>query len=486
MICPYCGNENSDEHIYCESCGKEFQIVPDYDYEIEEHINDAMNESVQELKEDSNEDDSFEDEYFLEEDPNLIESVYTKFKGKKLVIIAVVSVFLLLVSFVAYRVIHHYQVNNYDYQISHAKQAISVGNFGEAIEYLENALLYDDSNDQDKMLLANCFIKSENYDAAIMILREMIAENPSNVEAYNKIISIYELNEEYEKIESLLADCSDETVLSGFMKYVALEPAFNMEEGTYHEVQFLSLTANSNGTIYYTLDGTLPDESSLVYTAPISFESSGIFTVSAIFINDYGVSSDIVTKKFTIDLIEPEAPVVSLESGIYDLPQLITIDVPSMSSVYYTIDGDVPNDTSLQYTGPFYLQLGTHVYQFVTYSHDGVPGAVTTCYYTLSMNTLFSPEKALEMSRQFICNYGFTTDIQGHVAGKAGHNEYICNTAFIYNETPFYLIVEKYVDTLGTSISTGNLYAFDANDTRFYHAYLMDDGSYTVEPILVE
>ncbi len=494
MICPYCGNENSDEHIYCESCGKEFQIVPDYDVEMEDDLNEAMNESVLVISEGDDHqtdeynseeyEDDFEEEFFLEEDPNLIETVVTRLKGKKIAVISIAAVAFVLLGVILFNVIHYYHVNSYDYQISHAKDAISNGNYGDAIKYLENALLYDDSKDEDKMLLANCFIKSENYDAATMILRELIASDPSNVEVYTKLVAIYEQNGEYDKINALLESCSDENVLLSFSNYVSSAPEFSLEEGVYNDVQILNLSENSNGIIYYTMDGSVPDKTSMVYTAPIVLDETGAYTISAVFINEFDVSSEVVSKNYIIDLVQPDATMVSLPSGIYDLPQMITIDVPKNCRVFYTIDGDVPNETSIQYMGPFYLQLGTHVYQYITYSMDDVPGEVTTCYYTLDMNTLYSSEKAVEMSKQFICNYGFTTDVYGHVEGKAGYNDYTCNTAFIYNETPFYLIVEKYVDTLGTATSTGNLYAFDANDTRFYHAYLQEDGTYIVEPIV--
>ena len=101
MTCPYCGSEISDEHIYCDVCGKEFQIVPDFDYEVEEKISKSM-EVIKEqvgqdtLVESTPLNENPEEEYFLEEDPNLIESVVRRLKGKKLAMIIVGSVATLL------------------------------------------------------------------------------------------------------------------------------------------------------------------------------------------------------------------------------------------------------------------------------------------------------------------------------------------------------------------------------------------------------
>ena len=489
MTCPYCGSEISDEHIYCDVCGKEFQIVPDFDYEVEEKISKSM-EVIKEqvgqdtLVESTPLNENPEEEYFLEEDPNLIESVVRRLKGKKLAMIIVGSVAALLFLLLIVGICHLVKVNSYDYQYNKALSSIEKGNYGVAADYLEKLLLKDNSNVENKMLLANCYIKSENLDSAIIILKEIIAEDKDNIEAYSKIISVYESQGRYDEMNALFEDCEEESVIQYFQSYVALEPVFSVESGVYTEMVVIKLTANANGTIYYTVDGSIPNENCDVYTAPITLEESGIYTISAVFVNHYGVSSDIVTNTYTVDLTTPDAPKVSLESGIYDVPQTIVVETSKYNKVYYTIDGERPNDTSLEYTSPLLLQLGTHIYQFVSYSQDGIPGEVTTCYYTLAMNTLFSGDEALRYSRQFLVNYGFIQDIEGHIEGKPGHNEYSINTAFIYNETPYFLVVEKYVDTLGTAVSTGNLYAFDANDTRFYRAFVETDGSYRVEPIL--
>ena len=38
MVCPSCGCEMAEGHLYCETCGNEIRIVPDFEPEIENSI----------------------------------------------------------------------------------------------------------------------------------------------------------------------------------------------------------------------------------------------------------------------------------------------------------------------------------------------------------------------------------------------------------------------------------------------------------------
>ena len=76
------------------------------------------------------------------------------------------------------------------------------------------------------------------------------------------------------------------------------------------------MLANTQGTIYYTVDGSKPDESGLVYSSPVFLES-GQYDIRAVFINSYGVESDETQEHFFVDVTVPEAPLVSPEEGEY-------------------------------------------------------------------------------------------------------------------------------------------------------------------------
>ena len=80
---------------------------------------------------------------------------------------------------------------------------------------------------------------------------------------------------------------------------VCAAPVFTPEAGTYYEAQTVEITCSTaDATIYYTLDGSDPDENSEVYETPITVAES--MTIKAIAMKeDYG-NSNIATAEYTI------------------------------------------------------------------------------------------------------------------------------------------------------------------------------------------
>ncbi len=50
MVCPKCGCEWKDGHLYCDSCGMELQIVPDFEPEIENSITETLSTVAEEIE----------------------------------------------------------------------------------------------------------------------------------------------------------------------------------------------------------------------------------------------------------------------------------------------------------------------------------------------------------------------------------------------------------------------------------------------------
>ena len=80
-------------------------------------------------------------------------------------------------------------------------------------------------------------------------------------------------------------------------------PMFSLLSGRYNsDIQIQLTTNDSNADIYYTIDGTEPDNSSLEYSGNISIAGDGnITTIKAISISDNLVASIISSAKYIVD-----------------------------------------------------------------------------------------------------------------------------------------------------------------------------------------
>ena len=52
MKCPNCGSEMAEGNLYCEKCGKDIHIVPDFEPELEQNIEQTIHTILKGLDED--------------------------------------------------------------------------------------------------------------------------------------------------------------------------------------------------------------------------------------------------------------------------------------------------------------------------------------------------------------------------------------------------------------------------------------------------
>ncbi len=114
-------------------------------------------------------------------------------------------------------------------------------------------------------------------------------------------------------------------------------------EGEYYNtIQEISFTSNPRyANIYYTLDGTHPDENSLLYNIydnPIIIKETT--TINAIAMYRGYETSDVVSKTFKMDVNQVTTPVFSIDSGIYYQKATVEINCPNEDAIlYYSLDG---------------------------------------------------------------------------------------------------------------------------------------------------
>lgn len=97
-----------------------------------------------------------------------------------------------------------------------------------------------------------------------------------------------------------IAPLATDTIEVSIVQEVVVDPEFSIAGGDYTTVQNVEIaTETADAVIYYTTDGTDPDENSTLYTGAI--EVNDTMTIKAIAMKECATSSDIVTAVYNID-----------------------------------------------------------------------------------------------------------------------------------------------------------------------------------------
>mgnify|MGYP001777602162 FL=1 len=250
--------------------------------------------------------------------------------------------------------------NSYTGMIRKGYNAIQTRDYTAAARYFDRAIVKDRSRVEAYVGHAEVYIDQEDLDGAEDVYLSAIETQPTNERLYQAAIDFYMDTEQPEKIAVLLQNCEDETVLNAVSDYISSAPQFSPKEGTYSEVQEITITSDTGGDIYYTLDGTDPTaETGTKYTEPVLLQNEGATEIRAVAVNSRGIPSVITSGRYTIEFPIVDAPAVTPSTGQYSQPEQITITVPEGYTAYYTMDGTTPTTSSTQYTGPVTMPENT-------------------------------------------------------------------------------------------------------------------------------
>lgn len=471
MNCPYCGNPLEEGKVFCEACGKEIQIVPVFEPEIEDRIQKSLKHVVELLEHPEGDAGSA-----LSQD-----EISKKIRKRKLLLLGcVIGAFvLILCAAFSFRNVSRY--NNYDYQMQMAGSYYDNGDSEGAFRYALRATQIAPNSSDAKMMLANCYNNNGEEKEAEKILEELVETDSSYTSAYKLLIMLYEEEAAYQKISDLLQSCNNTTIVEQYQEYAAFSPELSEEEGHYDSVLSLKILAGSNGDVYYTLDGTVPDTSSSLYLGPIRLEG-GTYEVRAIYINHYGIASAVTAGTYVVDIATPDEPEISVESGTYHSPQMIETFLGEDFEIYYTTDGSDPTRNSNPYLSPIPMPLGHSVFKFIMYNDEGVASHIAVREFDLQLSTHLSTDAALIILKQALIRSGSIMDMQGHVMGETSYKDYELKSAFTENDQIFYLITEYLVELDRTRSKTGNQYAVNIATNELYRASSNYAGYYVVEP----
>lgn len=474
MRCPQCGADIPDGSWYCEKCGEDIHIVPDFEPEVELNMEQTINGIAEDIK---------EERKGYQKPPTQSKAVGNRLEVVKQIVASIFVGLLCLMVVIVF--LTFYRNNSPVSMMDTAQRAVGEEQYDEAIEAYKRAMEISEDKVSVMFNLAEVYFLKNNKMEYEYWLREIVQSKEATSEqiesAYGKLIAIYRARQDFNSINELLLNSGNERVISTYQDYVAQVPEFTIEEGYYSEIQPLKLSAYGTGKIYYTLDGSLPDENSPVYTAPIILDN-GDHIVCAYFVNAYGIASEYVTKTYHIQIEELPPPMVETVSGEYQFPGYIEVRAENQE-IYYTTDGSEPTISSPMYTKPIPMPLGKTTYKFIRIE-DGRSSSVVERTINLVMNTAYTPGEAEQDVIQYAIQSIRIYDEEGHASGLAGTYKYRYQYVTNINQVDdFYVISEILEGDDGTSTKTGNHYAVNAYTGYIYKLQIDENYNYTLVEI---
>ncbi|MBQ3392083.1 MAG: chitobiase/beta-hexosaminidase C-terminal domain-containing protein [Lachnospiraceae bacterium] len=155
-------------------------------------------------------------------------------------------------------------------------------------EYLEKDGAYDEALSLAMRVMKNSALESQEYD-----------------ESWQRIVSICTNTKSFEKLSMLLDGCEKESIRQDYAAFYCIAPRISEPSGNYYDAITVYLTSEAQGSIFYTLDGSEPDEHSTLYSGNIVLPP-GDYTLRAVLVNLYGVRSKPVSAEYHIEGPEEE------------------------------------------------------------------------------------------------------------------------------------------------------------------------------------
>ena len=393
MRCRNCGYEIPAGMLYCKRCGEEVCIVPDYN-PLDEMLTTQIRVSFDEESEyinrsksnnrdrgvhthtSNNRTRAIDDREARRRQAQRRREIKRKKRKRLLIIMAVFLISLIGIGILLYQ-------TSYAGVVKKGNKALLSSEYAIAEECFEKAISKKPEQPDAYVGLSHVYIAKGNLVSAEKVFNDTITLYPKNAAIYKAFIEFYLDTNQALKIPTLLAN-AEKKVRDSLSEYIISKPEYSLETGkVYDDVQQLTLTSNEE-IIYYTLDGTEPDFSSIKYVEPIQLDE-GETIVKAIAVNKNNVPSLPESKTYVIELPIEDAPAVSPSTGQYDQNMKIEIKVPEGYTAYYTMDGTTPTTASTKYSGPINMPENDTLFKAIIVNSGGRSSGVTTRNYILEL-----------------------------------------------------------------------------------------------------
>lgn len=274
MKCRKCGAILATGHLYCDVCGAEYQIVPDFEPELEISMAQTLWGVSEVLQKDTQ---SMSVPTSQEKDSGS-KKFRPMFKG---------IMFLLLICFFAVLGIRLYK-SSVGYLEKRAKEAETQGDYAKAAECYEQLKLKQPEEGKWYLHQAQIYLRQGEMNEALVLGLQALETGEESEEAYRFLLELYLQQKEYQKLTELLVLCP-KTIQQEYAQYLApqpeadyssgrydsnlevtlLAPSVEPESGVYEKAELIQVEVEEGTRVYYTTDGTIPNRESRLYQEAI-------------------------------------------------------------------------------------------------------------------------------------------------------------------------------------------------------------------------
>ena len=454
--------------MYCSVCGEEIRIVPDYEPEIFIELSESISSIAEDFETESanpagpepdqealSAEEASRQEFksslrrvfeasfrkdeereqkerseviygdYTEEDYSEADRRDSRRQSKKgggksvsrLLLAVVVTAGTVIVALFLVAIFRFNRYYDFDIQYASALSLRDEGKYEESLGIAKHALSINKDEDKTKFLIADDYYELKKYDESNAVLFGMLNDDEKpDVNVYDRIINNYLAEENYDGIVELILNSEDEQIKERYLVYFADAPVFGKPGGEYENDIEVTLSADTPGVIYYTTDGSVPDINSTVYKYPIQVEE-GETTISAVFVNEYGIKSQEVSETFSVSYPQAREPKLLVSGGNYEVPRLIRVEYPEGYKVYYTTNGKDPTTESNEYSKALDMPIGSSQYRFMAIDERGRASEIVSAQYNLKMVCFIDLNTAINTLRIQLMSKGENSLL----------NEYKCN-----------------------------------------------------------
>lgn len=464
MKCLKCGAEIREGSLYCEKCGEDIHIVPDFEPEVEDTCKNTIESMTKDIFDEADKEKTTE-----------ASQTKKSFSIKRFLLVFIPS--LLIAGGVASFIFVY--LNSYGYLTLRANEAMESYNFGIAAQTYEKLVSKKPNDNELLEKYALSLKKVENVSEYEQVILKLVYNNnyvsDKKTDFASDLVEIYKTREDYESIQKLLINLDNKDLLSKYSGFIIDTPEISIENGKYDAPQLLELTVADGSDIFYSIvqsiDGSKNELAKNDRYVNSTMLMAGDYVINAFSENEMGIRSAVITREFSITLNPPKTPIIEPTAGNYYEPGFLEVVnyVEGEDNIFYTVDNNEPGEKSRKYTGKIVMLPGAYTYKFINIADNGLTSDIVEAYFNFDIPWAVKVEDAISAVQYNMFENGITNSPEGHT--DDGSVVGVVLSSVVYQEENYYYVLDKvaynkyggytyFNEQYGVNVLTGEIIQF--------------------------